>query len=152
DGKVSVDEFTRYATEASGGRLNANLGAMIFRKFDADGDGDLTLAELQNLRASSGTPSTDPPPPPTVAVAAPPVGPQPKATPAARPWKQGPQATLPSAKLDQLLDAGLAAEDRVAAAPLPDDQFLRRLTLDLTGKPPTAAEVDAFLASTASDK
>lgn len=155
DGKVSVDEFTRYATDASGGRLNANIGSMIFRKYDADGDGDLTLAELQKLQAISGTPSADPPtPPPTaVAVATPtPIAPKPEAPVAARPWKQGSQATLPSTKLDDLLDAALATEERAAAAPLTDDQFLRRLTLDLTGKPPMAADVEAFLADTASDK
>jgi len=54
--------------------------------------------------------------------------------------------------IDSEIFAKLAAAD-IEAAPLAGDaEFLRRVTVDLTGAIPTAAEVDAFLADTAPDK
>lgn len=45
------------------------------------------------------------------------------------------------------------ARDGIAAAPLAgDEEFLRRVTVDLTGTIPTADDVTAFLADTAPDK
>ena len=54
--------------------------------------------------------------------------------------------------VDSLIDAKLAA-DGVTAAPAADDAaFLRRVTLDLAGRIPTAAEVQNYLASAEPDK
>jgi hypothetical protein len=51
-------------------------------------------------------------------------------------------------RIDKLL-----ATDRAAAAPRSsDEEFLRRVTLDLTGTIPTSAEARAFLADMSSDK
>ncbi len=45
------------------------------------------------------------------------------------------------------------AKDAVPSAPLSsDEEFLRRVTLDLTGRIPTSAEVKDFLSDTSSDK
>jgi hypothetical protein len=54
--------------------------------------------------------------------------------------------------IDGEIFAKLAAAN-IEPAPLAgDEEFLRRITVDLTGNIPTGAEVDAFLADTSSDK
>jgi hypothetical protein len=54
--------------------------------------------------------------------------------------------------IDKHIDAKLQ-EARVGAAPIAGDtEFLRRVTLDLAGRIPTPAEVEAFLADTTADK
>lgn len=59
------------------------------------------------------------------------------------------QTRLSSLQLDQLLVDQLGAP---LAPSVSDEQFLRRLTLDLVGRQPTADEWTDFLASTAPDK
>ena len=54
--------------------------------------------------------------------------------------------------IDTQIFAKLARDGVQAAAPAGDAEFLRRVTLDLTGAIPTGAEAQAFLADTASDK
>src|SRR4051794_5421658 len=57
-----------------------------------------------------------------------------------------------AARIDQHIDAGLAAA-RVKPAPMVDDAgFYRRASLDLTGKIPTVSEVRRFLADTSPEK
>lgn len=54
--------------------------------------------------------------------------------------------------IDEILFARMD-RDGIAHAPLStDDEFVRRVFLDVTGLPPSAADVRAFLADTASDK
>jgi hypothetical protein len=61
-------------------------------------------------------------------------------------------ASAVAANLDRLIDERLAAA-KVKASPLTDDgEFIRRLSLDLRGRVPTAERVAAFLADTAPDK
>lgn len=48
--------------------------------------------------------------------------------------------------IDAFIRARLAAEGLQPAAPAPKAQMLRRVTLDLTGVPPTLEEIDAFVA------
>jgi Protein of unknown function (DUF1549)/Protein of unknown function (DUF1553) len=57
-----------------------------------------------------------------------------------------------SQRIDQLIAAGKADFAQQAAANSSDAEFLRRITLDLTGIVPSAAETRAFLADTAGDK
>ena len=57
---------------------------------------------------------------------------------------------LTSAELDALISTAL--KDTPVAQPVGDEQFLRRVSLDLIGRQPTPAELDAFLASTGADK
>jgi len=57
-----------------------------------------------------------------------------------------------SRTIDREVDAALAAEGLRPTAPSDDAEFLRRVTLDVLGVPPTEAEVRAFLASKDPDK
>jgi Protein of unknown function (DUF1553)/Protein of unknown function (DUF1549) len=70
----------------------------------------------------------------------------------------GNTATVDAGKLphrnfiDDIVLGGLVAA-RVPAAPLTTDtEFIRRITLDLTGRIPAAADIRSFVASTAPDK
>ncbi len=57
-----------------------------------------------------------------------------------------------AARIDQLIDARLTVE-KVPPAPLADDaEFLRRISLDLTGRIPSVAQVRAFLRDRRPDK
>jgi hypothetical protein len=61
--------------------------------------------------------------------------------------------TLPVANfIDTQIGAKLAASGISPAAPAGDEEFLRRVTLDLTGTIPSSADVQAFLADTRTDK
>ncbi len=53
--------------------------------------------------------------------------------------------------IDRFIVAKLAGTSLSPAPPAPPETLLRRLHLDLTGLPPTVAEIDAFLAAAASD-
>jgi hypothetical protein len=55
-------------------------------------------------------------------------------------------------RIDARIAAGHPNFEKVAAPPASDAEFLRRVTLDLTGTVPTAAETRAFLADKAPDK
>lgn len=54
--------------------------------------------------------------------------------------------------IDRHIDAKLAANGIAPAALAGDEEFLRRITIDLTGAIPTPADVESFLADTAPDK
>src|SRR5262245_32111142 len=53
--------------------------------------------------------------------------------------------------IDRFIQARLAREGLTPAPEAPRDTLIRRVTLDLTGLPPTPAEVDAFLLDRADD-
>ena len=55
------------------------------------------------------------------------------------------------AAIDALIDQGLKDAGLKASAEASPDKLLRRLSLDLTGLPPTPAELDAFLHARAKD-
>jgi len=62
--------------------------------------------------------------------------------------------TVPGSKghpIDAFIDARLASEKLVANKRAKKEQIIRRVTLDLTGLPPTPAEVDAFLTDQETD-
>jgi hypothetical protein len=61
-------------------------------------------------------------------------------------WKSAPVRKLTPAELDRLLLAGQKADKVQLAAPIDDAGFLRRASLDLTGKLPGPREVQRFLA------
>jgi hypothetical protein len=68
------------------------------------------------------------------------------------------KVVLPPAKpgrehpIDRVLDAYYTANKVVPPEPLDDAAFARRVYFDLIGLPPTAGELEAFLADTAADK
>ena len=67
------------------------------------------------------------------------------------------EADLPAARqvavqIDSIINERLEAEGVTAAPLLNDEQFLRRVTLDLAGRIPTAAERAAFLSQAATDQ
>jgi hypothetical protein len=67
-------------------------------------------------------------------------------------WQKAPLKALEPGELDQLIGKELA-ESKIKAAPLTtDEQFIRRVSLDLTGQLPTPADVKDFVASPASQK
>jgi hypothetical protein len=61
-----------------------------------------------------------------------------------------PPSRLTPQALDTLLDRSVPGP--ATGKPLPDELFLRRATLDLTGRPPTPEERTAFLQDTSVDK
>jgi hypothetical protein len=67
-------------------------------------------------------------------------------------WKTAPQKALTPAAIDQLLEKKLQADKRPLPPAVTDEQFIRRVTLDLIGKLPSAAQVDAFVKSTDAQK
>ena len=56
-----------------------------------------------------------------------------------------------AAAIDALIDQGLKEAGLTASAEVSPEKLLRRLSLDLTGLPPTPAELDAFLQARAKD-
>ena len=65
---------------------------------------------------------------------------------------QEPSPLLPADRpieqvIDHYVDAGLKAEKVAPAPAAPDSELLRRLSLDLNGRIPTVAELDAYLAN-----
>lgn len=56
-----------------------------------------------------------------------------------------------AAAIDALIDQGLKEAGLTASAEASPEKLLRRLSLDLTGLPPTPAELDAFLQARAKD-
>lgn len=104
------------------------------------------------LAAAATKPAKTPAPPK-------PVAPKPAAEPAPPPpavvnfvpqAPAKPLARLTTQKLDELLEQQVGG---VAQAPLVyDEQFLRRVTLDLCGRQPTLEEIEAFAADAAEDK
>lgn len=61
-------------------------------------------------------------------------------------WKSAPLTPAQPAEIDQLIARELQ-QDRITPAPLTtDEQFIRRVTLDLTGELPMPADVDEFVA------
>jgi hypothetical protein len=63
----------------------------------------------------------------------------------AEPWKGVSIAPLSSADLDKLVAAELRTDRIEPAARTTDEAFLRRVTLDLTGKLPTPSELNEFV-------
>jgi hypothetical protein len=62
-------------------------------------------------------------------------------------WKTAPTSPLTPSELDHLLLAA-QKEDQLKPAPrTTDEQFLRRVTLDLAGRLPTPKEIEVFVAS-----
>ena len=62
-----------------------------------------------------------------------------------------PNAATEQHPVDSLIRARLAEEDLKTAPRAPREKLLRRLSLDLIGLPPTAAELDAFLEDSSPD-
>ena len=63
-----------------------------------------------------------------------------------------PKASWTAADIDRIIDAALAASKTPPAPATSDEAFLRRVTLDLIGKPPAIATIRQFVASKAPDK
>jgi len=59
-------------------------------------------------------------------------------------WRTAPGGTISSANIDHLLAAHYKGNTGTLAGRASDEQFLRRVSLDLTGKPPSADELEAF--------
>jgi hypothetical protein len=59
-------------------------------------------------------------------------------------WKGAPTSPLQSSEIDQLLHKAMEGTKVKLSAVTSDEQFLRRVRLDLTGQLPTAAEVKLF--------
>ncbi|MCS6978080.1 MAG: DUF1549 and DUF1553 domain-containing protein [Gemmatales bacterium] len=60
-------------------------------------------------------------------------------------WKQGRSRSVTSAEIDELLSKAHQGDQVQPAPKTTDEQFLRRVTLDLTGKLPTPTEISQFV-------
>lgn len=67
-------------------------------------------------------------------------------------WQRAPLTPLRAGELDQLITKELAESKIEPAALTTDEQFIRRVTLDVTGQLPTPADVNAFVADPSSQK
>lgn len=67
-------------------------------------------------------------------------------------WQKAPLTPLEPGELDQLVGKELS-ESKIAPAPLTtDEQFIRRVTLDLTGQLPTPGDIKDFIADPSNQK
>ncbi|MBY0523032.1 MAG: DUF1549 and DUF1553 domain-containing protein [Gemmataceae bacterium] len=67
-------------------------------------------------------------------------------------WKDAPMKPVSATEIDQLIAKELQ-QGKLAVAPLTtDEQFIRRVTLDLTGKLPSPADISDFSANKDSEK
>src|SRR5438552_12283681 len=64
----------------------------------------------------------------------------------AKDWQKAPLTPVPPAEIDALIAKELQATKVEPAALTTDEQFIRRVTLDLTGQLPVPADVDEFIA------
>jgi Protein of unknown function (DUF1549)/Protein of unknown function (DUF1553) len=85
--------------------------------------------------------------------------PKPEAKPAPRAallnsaaWLGAPLKPTTAAEIDQLINTELESTKISPAVLTTDEQFIRRVTLDLIGKLPTPAEVNSFVANPSSQK
>lgn len=62
-------------------------------------------------------------------------------------WQKAPSTPLKSGELDELVAKELKADKIQPAALTTDEQFIRRVTLDLTGELPSPEDISAFIAN-----
>lgn len=67
-------------------------------------------------------------------------------------WQKAPLKALEPGEIDRLIAKELQQDKVEPAAPTTDEQFLRRVTLDLTGQLPLPADIAEFAADTSSTK
>ncbi|HZY86171.1 MAG TPA: DUF1549 domain-containing protein, partial [Gemmataceae bacterium] len=67
-------------------------------------------------------------------------------------WRTTAKSPLQPGEIDRLLDRELRGAGVTPAPRTTDEQFIRRLSLDLTGRPPTPEQVSNFVANKAPDK
>jgi hypothetical protein len=67
-------------------------------------------------------------------------------------WKDLPRTPLQAGEIDRLLEKEFRSGKILPAPVTTDEQFLRRVRLDLTGQLPTTAEIEQFLADRDADK
>jgi hypothetical protein len=67
-------------------------------------------------------------------------------------WQKTPKAPLQPGEIDRLLDRELRQAGLTPAPRTADEQFLRRVSLDLIGRPPTPEQVANFVTDKAPDK
>jgi len=103
-------------------------------------------AQKKQQKGGGASKPAPPPPPPT----APPAPRSALLTNDA--WQDAPLARTAPKEIDQLIGVELRASKLTPAPRTTDEQFLRRVTLDLTGKLPTPADVSAFLADKDANK
>jgi hypothetical protein len=61
-------------------------------------------------------------------------------------WQETPLTAVTPEEIDRPIHAELHAKNIVPAPPTTDEQFVRRLYLDLSGRRPTPAQIEAFVA------
>src|SRR5262249_55672633 len=60
-------------------------------------------------------------------------------------WKKAPKKAVPSAEIDELISKELKKAGLEPAPLTTDEQFVRRVYLDLWGKPPSVEQIRAFV-------
>lgn len=67
-------------------------------------------------------------------------------------WKEAPKKAVTSAEIDAMIEAGLKKAGLKPGPVVSDERFLRRVYLDLWGRPPSLDEVNDFLADKSPSK
>lgn len=158
DGSVDKDEFKQMMSRSPRGRGNAEFIDGMFNRLDTNGDGKLSQAEFARMAQPRrpgipGRPRPRPEAEPEKPKIVYPAAPSPDGV-AIMPteWNEAEVKLMTSSELDRLMAAAWSEAQIDPAPVISDEEFIRRLYLDLTGELPKPATIVAFVQDSSSQK